>query len=1096
MPDHRDGLLALTLAILLGVAAYALAQLVPPFALKGFDVWFESDAGRVAANMMSLDSDHHRTSVHPLFSLMAFPPVYLARKLLSIEASTAVTVVSSVVASVWIATLFILLRLMGCRRLDSVLFSVLGAISAAAVFWLPVPETFVWGSLTILFAFCLLAVMDSHPVGSAWHVIIGTLTMSATLTNWMVGILLTFVTQHWKRALQLAVNAFCVMVLLWGLQKAVFPTAQFLLSNPEVDETTWLLHPQSGGPLNVVQSFFFHSMITPSIGLVEDAAFVLIGTDRVRLGHRLGTQFSAPGSASVIGLVAAIIWFILLVAGFIALFSVKQHRPLRIVLGLTILGQLGLHLVYGEETFLYSLHFAPLLIVLTALCTLTPMRRVVLVLTGVLIVFGGVNNWLQFVEACDLASQFTAEREIVQDAMQGDPTRLWPRGRGHVVLGEPGSAEMDKSYHEPGGSFSPRVGSFGVSLWLTDNQGTPLVTSETLPLHDIQQAFKPSSGTAGIPKIATATSHYETIWSLERPGHWELNLTNLSSATPVIVFRSVGPAGGPIKSLDWNGERLLINERWAITIQPRPTAVYLGDENSEGWMTERPSIRHWSNNSGWGYARLELGQSVVGSKATWNLEIDDSRIQMPRPAWLFAGTPLSLQANLPDPRFLESLRAQVDHLRMGLVENETRSADPVAFLRPSVRDAAYAVVALTRAGQATASKSVALNLAAQDFYGGFGAEADALGLAIWALGDVARYLDDSSYYDKWIWPHVRRKADRIMQMLRTEAPMWVPARLPAGGPMNLLLGKRSDMVLLARAAHDGLIVGQVGSDWPSLYVNGLCYRGLLDAADLALRLGEYADATNWRAQAFVLKHAWEAAFTTQGVTDNLTYGIGLWPSMVAASVAPEFHRRIASKWHENPIVKITSFRPRSHGAQDLAEAHQWLRLGDAERTWTIFESFMHNQASPGLYTWSTNSGSQPTPGLWKYVRGGSNSADITPDYRTAAELLLLQLAMLAYMDDAAPEPTVVIGAGIPKTWLSQPMSVTSFPLPHGTLDWHWDGRQMHVTIHGEPMKVRLAPTFSKVDVVQLKIDSITPKILARKEDSSDTFKLSSVRPPQ
>ena len=49
------------------------------------------------------------------------------------------------------------------------------------------------------------------------------------------------------------------------------------------------------------------------------------------------------------------------------------------------------------------------------------------------------------------------------------------------------------AYHEPGGDFSPQAPSFGVSLWLCDTDGHPVVNSKTVPLSDIQQRFAPSA---------------------------------------------------------------------------------------------------------------------------------------------------------------------------------------------------------------------------------------------------------------------------------------------------------------------------------------------------------------------------------------------------------------------------------------------------------------------------------------------------------------------------------------------------------------------------------------------------------------------------
>jgi hypothetical protein len=71
--------------------------------------------------------------------------------------------------------------------------------------------------------------------------------------------------------------------------------------------------------------------------------------------------------------------------------------------------------------------------------------------------------------------------------------------------------------------------------------------------------------------------------------------------------------------LDWNGERLLINNRWFVTLTPAPTAVHLGEEGPKGWMTERSTITNWQGENGWGYTRFELGD-----RRDWKVVIRDS----------------------------------------------------------------------------------------------------------------------------------------------------------------------------------------------------------------------------------------------------------------------------------------------------------------------------------------------------------------------------------------------------------------------------------------------------------------------------------------
>ena len=68
---------------------------------------------------------------------------------------------------------------------------------------------------------------------------------------------------------------------------------------------------------------------------------------------------------------------------------------------------------------------------------------------------------------CHAAAAFAddrapTQREIVKRAMSQRGDDPWPRGAAHVVLAIPGSQQPEKGYHEPGGSFSPAVGSFGV----------------------------------------------------------------------------------------------------------------------------------------------------------------------------------------------------------------------------------------------------------------------------------------------------------------------------------------------------------------------------------------------------------------------------------------------------------------------------------------------------------------------------------------------------------------------------------------------------------------------------------------------------------
>jgi hypothetical protein len=212
MRHWPDILIGLVLALCAASASYQGAALMPVGLLDTWDVWFQADFPRTYSNMTDRWGDHGRSTVHPLFSLITCPPVYGLKRLLDIESTIAVRLLIAGVAALWAIALFATLRLLGCRRFDATLFSILGATSAAAMFWFVVPESWPFGSLSIVIALLLMAWAEHRCLSEWWFMGVSALTMSVTITNWMAGIIATFVHHPWKRAFQVTVNAFALIL--------------------------------------------------------------------------------------------------------------------------------------------------------------------------------------------------------------------------------------------------------------------------------------------------------------------------------------------------------------------------------------------------------------------------------------------------------------------------------------------------------------------------------------------------------------------------------------------------------------------------------------------------------------------------------------------------------------------------------------------------------------------------------------------------------------------------------------------------------------------------------------------------------------------
>lgn len=349
----------------------------------GNDVWFEGDLPAVFRNLLDRFSDQSRNGDHPLFPLLATIPVTTLHHL-GAPAGAPVAIFLAAVAGIWGALVYAVLRLC-TRRLDAVIFTVAGGSTAAALFWLPVPECAGVASVTILAALAAAAMADRGRLPAPALVGVSALTLSATVTHWWAGLLLAFARHRPARALQLSVNALALVVLLWSVQRAVVPTADFFVGYTA--HAKFILRPEAGGPRRVWTTLLLHGAVMPLPAVRHERKW----------GSVMTIQHDGVGSGGAVADVARAAWIGLLLLGVAGMR--RASRTLRVVVLGTLAGQLALHSVYGEETFLYSLSAMPLLLTIAAHGTRTRARPVALLLAVVFIVTAGRTNLARFGDA-------------------------------------------------------------------------------------------------------------------------------------------------------------------------------------------------------------------------------------------------------------------------------------------------------------------------------------------------------------------------------------------------------------------------------------------------------------------------------------------------------------------------------------------------------------------------------------------------------------------------------------------------------------------------------------------------------------------------
>lgn len=396
----NDSVFMLCIGAVAAVAAtYAYWSLIPDVLhYSTWDYWFEGDPPAAVSQMSERwSAHHHRTSHHPLFSLLVSMPVQTLQALPGIGTVGAVGVAIAVVAALSSGILFATFRLIGLRRLDAGVFTALAASSSSAIFWFPVPESYSFGALSIVAAIAVAALHERRFLVPNWLFgAASAATLSFTSTNWTVGLAMLSASLQRRKAVIIAVASALVVAGLWVAQKVVYPLSDNPLNLTTDAESIYLFNEEALGLWAKARAFFIHSVVMPEVG----SAY----------GFRLSVQGASIAGSGALHAAATALWIALLTAGGWAAMRLRSSSTMRVLL-LSLLGQLVLHLVFGIETFLYSAHFGPLLVTTCAFAAVTPLRRFVMPVAGTLAILCAVNNLERFGAAADgLRARFERER--------------------------------------------------------------------------------------------------------------------------------------------------------------------------------------------------------------------------------------------------------------------------------------------------------------------------------------------------------------------------------------------------------------------------------------------------------------------------------------------------------------------------------------------------------------------------------------------------------------------------------------------------------------------------------------------------------------
>ena len=375
-----------------------------------FNIWFDADCIQVNSQMNERWSpEHYRAQRHPFFSLLTTPIIWVLNAATQLNAEIIIRALLAMSSACTGVIFYLICRQITRRICTAAIWTTLLLTSSGFIFWSGIPETFCFGMSTILLPFAILAYGLPKPRSETSFTITTLLSLSITVTNAMSGVVCTLLAFSPRRTFEILKNVLCLAVGALIIQSVLIPkTADSIFFCPNLaGEAHWMNRPEAGGILTKARAVLLYGELMPQVaGNLRSPVPQTAGTNATtssRTFSNLTVQTEPYGRFARFG---AFIWLGLLSFGIYNGLSQRARPELMFsAIGIVVLGQLALHLVYGVETFLYSAHFGPLFILLSAFACRTRYETTVIWLAVVLVPIQAWNNVSAFWWCSDYVQQ-------------------------------------------------------------------------------------------------------------------------------------------------------------------------------------------------------------------------------------------------------------------------------------------------------------------------------------------------------------------------------------------------------------------------------------------------------------------------------------------------------------------------------------------------------------------------------------------------------------------------------------------------------------------------------------------------------------------
>lgn len=388
----------LVMALLFFVAYFSLTNVLNLERYGGDDMFFDSDADTWRTRLSTPAwADPYGRSMHPLALMILRPVVAVMGQLLLGNTTLAVFLLTVLAGTGCVVLTWSIVKEATHNGTYAMFTAAFLGLSTTQLFFGALVETYIFSAfLLLLFVFLLQRGLPFWTLVAA-----GVLTMGITVSNLVQNLIGFFVFKpNVKAVVRFAALVISTVVLLSIVNNMIYPKASPLFFVPTTVGTEKPnLHGLSPARLQlVVREFFVYSEIAPNpIVLTKLTVYPSFWFFASILNQKKQPIEHLSTYETVYGTVVGYVWVALIAAAVFFFFKTvlrqKSLPRLPTTLALMVAFNFALHLLYGNELFLYTPHFfyAFILFLFLALSELLERRWYLPALALLLVLVTGNN---------------------------------------------------------------------------------------------------------------------------------------------------------------------------------------------------------------------------------------------------------------------------------------------------------------------------------------------------------------------------------------------------------------------------------------------------------------------------------------------------------------------------------------------------------------------------------------------------------------------------------------------------------------------------------------------------------------------------------